>query len=99
MINKYQIKVPCSLSDCGKERVVVIKGYCSGACKQKAYRDRDGEAEVQIDAEIEEIPISKVVFKKKAKTVTPELQNVTKESHDKWCKHGAMMGLCKYGCK
>ena len=38
MVTEYTIEVPCSF--CSKPRTVVIKGYCSGACKVKAHRDK-----------------------------------------------------------
>lgn len=38
MVTVYLVDVPCSY--CGKIRQVKIKGYCSGSCKVKAFREK-----------------------------------------------------------
>ena len=63
MITTYTIEVPCSC--CGKMRQVKLKGYCSGSCKVKAFREKNNVQEIVYN----ETVISPVVTKKSKNTI------------------------------
>lgn len=58
MVTTYTIEVPCSY--CGKMRQVKLKGYCSGSCKVKAFREKNNVQEVVYN----ETVVSPVITKK-----------------------------------
>jgi hypothetical protein len=58
MITTYTIEVPCSC--CGKMRQVKLKGYCSGSCKVKAFREKNNVQEIVYN----ETVVSPVITKK-----------------------------------
>jgi hypothetical protein len=47
MVTIYKFTVPCSY--CGKLREISFKGYCSGACKVRAHRDKSKLIEKDIN--------------------------------------------------
>ena len=64
-----------------------------------SFRSSLPDVEVPFVPELEEVEVSTKTFKRKTpKDVTSEL-HVTKELQEKLCKHGAAIGLCKFGCK
>ena len=89
-------------------REISLKGYCSGACKVAAYRDKTDKTSVTQELQNKENVTTKLQSVTKSyktvtngyKSVTPKLQK-SLESYEKEtvCKHGAMKVLCKFGCQ
>lgn len=59
MVTTYTIEVPCSY--CGKIRQVKLKGYCSGSCKVKAFRDKGNFIEKEFSVKTE-VKVERPVF-------------------------------------
>ncbi|OFW53998.1 MAG: hypothetical protein A2163_07965 [Actinobacteria bacterium RBG_13_35_12] len=90
MLTIYQI--PCS---CGCGNIIERSIFQSGACQVKGHRDKT-KRKIQIFKVESGEPVNKPYIPKTVKEVKPL---VTEIANHKLCKHGSMLGLCKYNCK